>query len=324
MRANFASWMKQRRRAVSAVALLCCCLGIAAAVLSDKAWLAAARLLMNSLGADIEPILTKVLFIVGGKPVRVLFVIKSVVYLCFLNFVAGLAQRRLMAHLSGNPRFDKHQRYLLSKMVAVAVFLVGLIAGVRIERIDFTTLTIIGGALGVAVGVGVQGIVGNFISGLILLTDRTIRLGDYIEIGGRIGEAVRLGPRNVSIRTDDNALVTVPNSQFITTQVLNWTADTDQTRVSVSVPVPHGTNPTTVRETLLAVAGEHPDVLAGPAPSVIVIELRPQAVLFSLRVWTRIPARDFCLLQSDLNIGALERLSQAGIRMPAIQIDYNL
>jgi len=192
-----------------------------------------------------------------------------------------------------------------------------------IERIDFTTLTIIGGTLGVAVGVGVQGVVGNFISGLILLTDRTIRLGDRIEIGGRTGEAVRLGARNVSIRTDDNILIIVPNSEFITKQVLNWTAGTDQTRVTLSVPVPYGASQSTVRGIVLDVAGEHPDVLSEPAPSVILTELRPQAVVFSLRVWTRIPAKDFSLLQNDLNIGVLARLSDAGIRMPAFHLDYN-
>lgn len=324
MRTSLAAWMKQRRSVIGAIVLLCCCFGIAAAVLANTLWQQAERLFLSSLGADIHPILAKVLFTVGGKPVRVLFVIKTVVYLCFLNFVAGFAQRRLMARLSGIPRFDKHQRYLLSKVVAAAVFVVGMIVGIEIEKIDFTTLTIIGGTLGVAVGIGVQGIVSNFISGLILLTDRTIRLGDYIEIGGRTGEAVRLSARNVSIRTDENVLIIVPNSEFITRQVLNWTADTDQTRLAVSVPVPYAASQKTVRNILLHVAGEHPDVLAEPAPSVIVTELRPQAVLFSLRVWTRISAKDFCLLQSDLNIGIFERLSDAGIRMPAIQLDYNL
>jgi small-conductance mechanosensitive channel len=317
-------WMKRHRSLLVAALLLCALSCVSGVGVPNGQWGGEGTSFFNTLGAHLQPTLGKVLFEVGGQPVRVLFVIKTLLYLCFLFFVARFVERRSMESLSGKASIDLHHRYILSKVAAGIVYFVGICIGIWMEKIDLTTLTIVGGTLGVAIGVGFQGVVSNFIAGLILLFDQTIRLGDRIEIGGRTGKVVRVGPRNASIRTDDNVLILVPNSEFISKQNLNWTAGTEPLRIAVTVPVPYGEKHDEVKKFLLQVADEHPDALKAPAPSVILTELRPQAVLYSLRVWTRIPAKNIGLLQSDLNIAILGRLQDAGIRMPAVQLDYNL
>jgi small-conductance mechanosensitive channel len=316
-------WMKRYRSLIVAALVLCALLCISGVATGGGQSRGEVTSFSNTFEANLQPILGKVLFEVGGQPVRVLFVIKTLLYLCFLFFVARFAERCLMERLSGKSGVDLHHRYVLSKVAAGLVYFVGIAIGIWMEKINLTTLTIVGGTLGVAIGVGFQAVVSNFIAGLILLIDQTIRLGDRVEIGGRIGEVVRVGPRNASIRMDDNVLILVPNSEFISKQNLNWTAGTEPLRVAVSIPVPYCERQNEVRKILLQVADEHPDTLKAPEPSVILIELKPQAVLYSLRVWTRIPAKNFGLLQSDLNIAILDRLNDAGIRMPAIQLDYS-
>jgi small-conductance mechanosensitive channel len=237
----------------------------------------------NLLNADVKLFLSRTLFHIGGQPVRVFFIIKAVVFLVFLNLVARAARSFLSFAVRNNPRVDKHREYLASKAITLAIYVVGILVGIQVENINFTTLAIIGGTLGVGVGFGLQSLVSNCVAGLILLFEQPIHLGDRIEFGERAGEVVRVGSRSSSIRTYDNAILIVPNSDFVTKQILNWTASDPKSRITIPVSVAYKSDPQSVMRNLLELASEHSDVMKDPSPVVELSELTPSAVNFFLR-----------------------------------------
>jgi small-conductance mechanosensitive channel len=122
--------------------------------------------------------------------------------------------------------------------------------------------------------------------------------------------------RSSSIRTDDNLLIILPNSEFVTKPFSNLTASGPKLRTSIFIPVAHKANPQDVIRILLEIADGHPDVLKSPAPSVILAELRPHAAMFTLLVWTKIVPADFAILRSGLNLAVADRFRQANIELP--------
>ncbi|HEY4977850.1 MAG TPA: mechanosensitive ion channel domain-containing protein [Candidatus Acidoferrum sp.] len=280
--------------------------------------------ILDLLDDDTRSFLTTTLFRIGGQPVRVLFLIKAFLFLIFLNILARLARGSLGLMVGGSARIDKHRQYLLSKAVTLSIYTIGLLIGIQIEGINFTTLAIIGGTLGVGVGFGLQNLVSNFVAGLILLIEQPVRLGDRIEFGGKTGEVIRVGSRSSSIRTYDNAVLIIPNSDFVTKEVLNWTVSDPKIRITIAVPVAYGTSPEDVVANLLKLAGNHPDVMKDPAPDVLLSDLGASAITFSLRVWTISRADSFAKLRSDLYVLILRCFREQKIEMPLPQLDLHV
>lgn len=296
------------------------------AVIAIGIWWRPSRLpaLMYPLDEDTRFFLSKTLFHVGGHPVRVLFLIKVFLFLVFLNLAARVARLALGLLVRNNPRFDRQREYVLSKFVTFAIYGVGILIGIRVEGINLTTLAIVGGTLGVGVGFGLQPLVSDFISGFILLVEEPIRIGDRIEFGDKIGEVVRVGSRSSSIRTSDNALLIVPNSDFITKQIVNWTASSPRIRITLPVSVAFGTNPKEVIGNLLELANSHADVMKDPIPVVLLSDVGPHALKFNLHVWTLNHAENFMQLRSDLYVSILKRFEEKNIETPFAQLDLHV
>jgi small-conductance mechanosensitive channel len=182
---------------------------------------------------------------------------------------------------------------------------------------------ILGGTLGVGIGFGLQSLVSNLIAGLILLIEQPIRIGDLIEFGNKAGEVVRIGTRCSWIKTSDNALLVIPNSEFVTKDILNWTASDPKIRVSIPVSVAHGSNVEQVIQVLLKLAAEHVDVLENPAPEVILTELGQSSITLTLRAWTIKGANDFPKLRSDIYLQIVERFKEEKIELPFPQLDLH-
>jgi len=147
-------------------------------------------------------------------------------------------------------------------------------------------LTFLAGALGVGVGFGLQNITSNLISGIILLFERPIKIGDRIEVGGVHGDVVRISPRATTIVTNDNIAVIVPNSDFITGRITNWSYTDRDVRFHIPVGVSYRSGPEEVRRLLLAVAGAYPGVLKQPEPDAHFQEFGDSSLNFVLLVWT--------------------------------------
>jgi potassium-dependent mechanosensitive channel len=205
----------------------------------------------------------------------------------------------------------------------VAVFFLALASA----GVDFSRFNVLTGAFGLGIGFGLQTVVNNFVSGLILKYERRVNVGDAVELAGGGGAAVagkvqKVGIRASIIATYDGAEVIVPNSALVTNQVTNWTLSSRTRRSGLSIGVAYGTPPQRVIELLVAAATAHPDVLAKPAPSASFQGFGDSALNFQLYFWTTIDASGRA--KSDVAVAVSEALEHAGIEIPYPQRDLRL
>jgi small-conductance mechanosensitive channel len=202
------------------------------------------------------------------------------------------------------------------------ILLLGFVLAMGAAGIDLSRFGLLAGAFGVGIGFGLQNIVNNFVSGLILLFERPVQNGDIIEVGTLTGEVQRIGIRSSTIRTAEGADVIVPNASLIAERVVNWTFSDRQRRVDVNVGVAYDADPEKVIALLVGVGRAHPEVLSIPEPVALFVGFGESSLDFSLRVWTRFEI--FPRVRSELGIAVRAALGQAGIEIPYPQRDMNL
>src|SRR5215469_7099203 len=202
--------------------------------------------------------------------------------------------------------------YAISTMLHYAILLVGFFVAMGALGIDLTKLTILAGAFSVGIGFGLQNVINNFVSGLILLFERPIKVGDVIEVGGHVGEVSRIGIRASVIRTADGSEIIVPNGSLISSQVTNWTLSDRKRAVEVSVNVAGGADPKRVVELLKTTAAAYPGVAKEPSPHVYVTNFSAGAVSFQLRAWIE-RYEDLAQLRSDLSLAVMNTLAREQI-----------
>ena len=240
-------------------------------------------------------------------------------------FAAGYAATRLVQRiLAGSVLPDTDLDVGTQRAVTTGVGYVGVIlavvVGISAAGLDLTNLAIVAGALSVGIGFGLQAVVSNFVSGIILLIERPINVGDWIQTGGVSGTVKRISVRSTVIETFDRAAVVVPNTDLMSGQVVNWTLTDRICRTIVPVGVAYGTDPGRVRELLMEIASEHPAVLKDPAPSVMLMNFGSDALEFELRAILD-DTDQILRAKSDLNFAIAERFEKEGITIPFPQRD---
>jgi small-conductance mechanosensitive channel len=213
--------------------------------------------------------------------------------------------------------------YAVSALTHYTVIFLGFLLAIIATGIDLTRFAIVAGAFGVGIGFGLQNIVNNFVSGLILLTERPLQVGDTIERGEMFGRVERIGIRSSTVRTAQGAEVIVPNAELISERVINWTHSDRLRRVDLPIGVAYGSDPKRVIAVLLEVAKSHPDVLSSPEPTVLFMGFGESSLDFELRAWTD-EFQSFLDVRSSLGVGALEALRRAGIEIPFPQRDLHI
>jgi small-conductance mechanosensitive channel len=254
------------------------------------------------------------LFTLGDAELTLFTLFKLVV----LMWVLLAGTRRLTnfidRRLGMKPSFDASSRLAVVAVVRYTLLIVGTVVILQMFGIRLTAFAVLAGAIGVGVGFGLQQIISNFISGLIIMFERPIKVGDRIELANLEGNVTEIGMRRTTVVTSDNIAILVPNSRFITDNVVNLRYHSQHIRMRVPVSVAGGADPAAVERVLLEVARAHPDVLADPKPAVRLLALSAGGSMgFELQVWntTRINARDS--LVSDLNFAIREKLTSNGI-----------
>ncbi len=210
----------------------------------------------------------------------------------------------------------------ISTGVHYVILLIGFTLAIGAAGIDLSRFGLLAGAFGVGIGFGLQNVVNNFVSGLILLFERPVQTGDTIEIGDLIGDVKRIGIRSSTVRTIDGADVIVPNANLISERVVNWTFSDRQRRVDLAVGVAYGTDPEQVIELLVAVGRAHLEVLDIPEPIALFTGFGDSSLDFSLRFWTRFEI--FPRVRSEIAVGVNTALREAGIEIPFPQRDVHL
>ncbi|MEW6282652.1 MAG: mechanosensitive ion channel domain-containing protein, partial [Candidatus Eremiobacterota bacterium] len=213
--------------------------------------------------------------------------------------------------------------YALSTLLHYALLLLGFLLGLGALGIDTTRFTIIAGALGVGLGFGLQNIVNNFTSGLILLFERPIQVGDVVELGGAMGTLRSVGLRASVVRTVDGSEVIVPNGELISGRVINWTLSDPLRRIDVEVGVAYGTDPARVIQLLTRVGREHPDIQPDPSPQALFLSFGESSLNFQLQAWTENYER-WTGIKSELMVEVNRALGEAGIVIPFPQRTLHL
>jgi potassium-dependent mechanosensitive channel len=213
--------------------------------------------------------------------------------------------------------------YAASKVTYYILSLMVLLAAVSAAGVDLNKFTVITGAVGVGVGFGLQDIVKNFASGLILLFERPIRVDDTVELSGLVGTVRRIGARSSTIVTGQGAEVIVPNSNLVSSQVINWTLSSQQRRIEIPVGVAYGTDPTVVIDLLIKIVKDRENVMRDPAPAAFFMGFGDSALNFELRFWS-VRQDNWFQLKSDISVVIAKTLAEAGIEIPFPQHDLHL
>jgi small-conductance mechanosensitive channel len=260
----------------------------------------------------------------GGFEMTPMSLLKLTVLPILLYLAAKTIRGVSLRRLRKNHRLGPGVADSVATLVYYGILVVGLFSIVSTAGLDFRALAAFTGALGLGVGLGLQEIARNFISGIILLTARPIRTGDRIEVEGLEGDVRQIGFYSTVVVTLDDAAVIVPNSFLLQNKLVNWTHTGSRRRIRVPVGVHYDSDPEQVRDVLLAVATASDDVLKDPPPDVRLVEFGDSSVNFELLVWTETFAHLPKVLVSRLNYRIHAALRDASIVIPYPQRDLHL
>jgi small-conductance mechanosensitive channel len=254
------------------------------------------------------------------------FSIKGIVLAVFIVFVTHLLLRIGRALLKEKV-LDKRsiERGLRDSVLTIVSYLgwaLGLVLALGLLGVNTTSLAVIFGALSIGIGFGLQNIFNNFISGLILLFERPIQVGDYVEIGGLWAEVKKINVRSTVVQTFDNASVIIPNSEFISQQVTNWSFKDKRMRRNLEVGVAYGSDVALVEKTLMEIALETRGVLKYPQPDVIFVDHADSALIFRLRIWVDVD--DYWKVASQIRFDIDRRFQKLEIEIAFPQRDLHI
>ncbi len=262
-------------------------------------------------------------FDIGGVRISVIAVVVALLLFVLGYIAAKFFQEWLDRYVLEGAGVDAGVRDSVRTGVGYLGVALAALLAVSYLGLDFSNLAIVAGALSVGVGFGLQSIVNNFVSGLILLAERPIKAGDWIIVGAHEGIVRKISVRSTEIETFDRANVIVPNSMLITDTVKNWTLHNSTGRMPIPVGVHYDSDPEKVRDILLEVANQHPHVLSNPAPFVFFEDFGDSALNFILFVYLSNVNRSFAV-RTDLRIAIVKAFREHGIEIPYPQTDIHL
>jgi small-conductance mechanosensitive channel len=263
-------------------------------------------------------------FGLGSHRITIGLVILStgILYASFL--ASWIVQKLLVDEVFFKRRVERGVRLSIARLAHYAIMVAGLLAAISALGFEIGKITLMLSALGVGIGFGLQSIVNNFVSGLILLFERPVRVGDYIEIaGGKWAEIKHIGIRATTVLTFDRANQIIPNADLVSNQVTNWTLSNRQIRLILPVGVAYGSDVPLVMETLVNCADAVPNVASSPSPQVLFLSFGESTLDFELRLFVN-DADNRLKVRSELNQEIDRRFREKGIEIAFPQRDLHL
>ena len=223
---------------------------------------------------------------IPGVAISLLQIFLLVGLLILVFWISSRTKRFLFNRFLVHSGLDRSLQYAISQIASNIVLVVGIFVVLQNTGIHLEALTVFAGAVGVGIGFGLQNITSNFISGLVILAERPITIGDLVEVGGVTGQVQKIRARSTVLVTSDNITTIIPNQKFIDSPVTNWTYGDPKVRFRIPVGVAYGSDVEKVRATLIDVAAEDPHTLDDPAPSVFFVEFGSSSLNFELVAWS--------------------------------------
>jgi len=251
---------------------------------------------------------------------RISSVLSAILVLFVARLITWVITEVVLYSYFKRSNVDPGSRYALNQLLKYVIYLIAIL--IAFQQLGIKTTLFLGGlaALLVGVGLGLQQTFNDFFSGIILLFERSVELGDVLTVDGMVGKVKKIGPRASHIETRDNVTVVVPNSKLVTQNVINWSHEDPKVRFWINIPVPYGSDTKQVKDILLGAANQSPYVLGFPAAFVRLADFADSALMFELHFWSR----NFIIIEdvkSDLRLQVDQMLKDADIRIPFPQRD---
>ena len=274
--------------------------------------------------APLSAALDGLAFTVGSRRLSLLMLVQAVVALFALYMVVRLANRLVGHSIKHAGGLDPAQRLLAQKLAAIAIFVLAFLIAIDLTGIDLTALAVFSGALGLAVGFGLQKTVGNLFAGIILLMDRSIKPGDIIVVGDTFGQVTKIGVRAVSVITRDGKEHLIPNEDLMTREVENWSYSSRNVRLHISVGVSYACDLPLAQKLMIQAAEESPRVMKSPRPNVWLREFGESSVDHDIMVWIPDPESGVGNVQSEILNRLWHLFKENGIEIPFPQRDVHV
>lgn len=262
-------------------------------------------------------------FTIGNTPVTTLTFIIPIIIISlsvkFSNFISRFFLHRVYSRYE----MDQGMQYTFSRLLHYIIIIISVLVALPVIGFDLSVLTVFAGVAGIGIGFGMQNIASNFISGLILLFERPIKVGDRIKIGEIHCDVQHINIRSTVVRTRNNEHIIIPNSQFIENQIINWSYGDPIVRQQILIGVAYGSNVRLLEKLLLQAAHEHQDVLDDPPPRVDFLNFGESALDFRLLYWIGDPVLR-TRIKSALNYRINDLLQEHGLERPFPQRDLHL
>jgi small-conductance mechanosensitive channel len=254
------------------------------------------------------------LFQIGKNEFTLGQLLAIVIGVALLFVISGLLNRLITNRLLTHSHIDISTRYTIAALARYSILVIGFMVIMQTAGVNLTAFSVLAGAVGVGIGFGLQNIVSNFISGLIVMFERPVRIGDRIELGGIEGDVLKIGARATQIMTAEGSMVIMPNQKFITDPVKNWADHQERSPLVLNVTVDKASNLRQAAELVSAAVREHPSILKKPATQVRLTGVSGNAT-FKVLVWVSGSAEERNRVTHELYLAISETLSKQDIKL---------
>jgi small-conductance mechanosensitive channel len=263
------------------------------------------------------------LFTINQTPITLSSLVFFVVIMGIFWMVNTILRKFLSNRVLKRFKMPLATQYTLSRIIQYVFLFVGIIIGFQVIGIDLSGLAVIFGFLSVGIGFGLQNLTSNFIAGLMLLFEQHIQVGDRITVGDTEGDVTEINIRSTTIRSLNNVAIVVPNSEFISSTVINWSHGDPKTRLEIEVGVSYNSDLDKVMDSLLEAAKEHTLTLSHPAPKAWLMSFGDSAWNMRLLAWVGDP-QGRRQIQSEINCAIVKKFRQNGVEIPFPQRDLHV
>ncbi|MCP4131895.1 MAG: mechanosensitive ion channel [bacterium] len=265
----------------------------------------------------------KPFFHIGSSPISVMSISLLLIIISASIFISKYAANLLDKDVYPETSLELGVQNVINTFLKYFIVTIGLIIGLQVNGINLSVFATIGAALMVGIGFGLQNLASNFISGIVILLERPIKVGDYVEVEGIYGIIEHINARSTLIKTRENILMIVPNSKFISENVINWSHNDDNVLLKIPIGIAYESDPEQAKRVLLDIAKQSSYVMDTPSPNVLLNQFGNSSVDMVLEVWTSNMRLRHEVI-SDINFAVSRRFSEEGIRIPFPQLDIHM